>query len=104
MSWRSSREGLPWEPSRVKNRAFSCLGLRLGSVLLGLFAGVAGANLYAAGDAAPQCTSCHEQGQKLAKSAHAPLTCDICNESHGKVPHHANIPKPPCTTSPAHHA
>ena len=70
----------------MKNRAFSSLGLRLGSVLLGLFAGVAGANLYAAGDAAPECTSCHEQGQKLAKSAHAALTCDTCHESHDKVP------------------
>ena len=93
-----------WEPSRMKNRAFSSLGLRLGSVLLGLFAGVAGANLYAAGDAAPECTSCHEQGQKLAKSAHAALTCDTCHESHDKVPHPANIPKPVCTTCHADQA
>ena len=88
----------------MTNRAFSSLGLRLGSVLLGLFAGAAGANLYAAGDAAPECTSCHEQGQKLAKSAHAALTCDTCHESHEKVPHPANIPKPVCVTCHADQA
>jgi cytochrome b subunit of formate dehydrogenase len=88
----------------MKNRAFSSLGLRLGSVLLGLFAGAAGANLYAAGDAAPECASCHEQGQKLAKSAHAALTCDTCHESHEKVPHPANIPKPACVTCHADQA
>jgi cytochrome b subunit of formate dehydrogenase len=72
------------------------LGLRLGSVFLGLITGVAGADLYAGDAAAPVCTSCHEQGQKLAKSAHAALTCDTCHESHEKVPHPANIPKPAC--------
>jgi cytochrome b subunit of formate dehydrogenase len=83
----------------MKNRASHSLGLGLGSVLLGLFAGVACADLYAAGDAAPpECTSCHEQGQKLAKSAHAALTCDTCHESHEKVPHPASIPKPVCGT------
>src|ERR1035437_4224748 len=83
--------------SRMKNRAYCSLGLWLGSVFLGLFAGAGGADLYAAGDAAaPVCTSCHEQGQKLAKSAHAALTCDTCHESHEKVPHPANIPKPAC--------
>ena len=67
---------------------------------LGLFAGVAGANLYAAGDAAPECTSCHEQGQKLAKSAHAALACDTCHESHEKFPTpriSPNRPAPPAT-------
>lgn len=80
----------------MKNRAFTSLGLRLGSVFLGLITGVAGADLYAGDAAAPVCTSCHEQGQKLAKSAHAALTCDTCHESHEKVPHPANIPKPAC--------
>src|SRR6516162_5879834 len=88
----------------MMNRAFPSLGLRLGSILLGLFAGAAGANLYAAGDAVPECTSCHEQGQKLAKSAHAALTCDTCHESHDKVPHPANIPKPACVTCHADQA
>ena len=84
----------------MMNRAISSLGLGLGSVLLGLFAGVTGADLYAADNAVPECTSCHEQGQKLAKSAHADLTCDTCHESHEKVPHAANIPKPACTHLP----
>ena len=35
-------------------------------------------------------------GAKLAKSAHADLTCDTCHESHEKYPHPANIPKPEC--------
>ena len=38
----------------MKNRTLSSLGLGLGSVLLGLIAGAAGANLYVAGDAAPE--------------------------------------------------
>jgi hypothetical protein len=88
----------------MMNRALSSLGLRLGSVLLGLFAGAAGAHLYAAEAAAPECTSCHEQGAKLAKSAHAALTCDTCHESHDKVPHPANIPKPACLTCHADQA
>ena len=82
----------------MTNRAPNSLGLRLGSVLLGLFAGAAGSHLYAAEAAAPECTSCHDQGAKLAKSAHASLTCDTCHESHDKVPHPANIPKPACVT------
>jgi cytochrome b subunit of formate dehydrogenase len=73
-------------------------------VFLGLIASAAGAYLYAAGAAPPECTSCHEQGQKLAKSAHAALTCDTCHESHEKVPHPANIPKPACTTCHADQA
>src|SRR5512133_907031 len=97
--------GLPWEPNRVKNRAVISMGLRLGSVFLGMIAGVAGTNLYAAGDAAAvECTSCHEQGQKLAKSAHSALTCDTCHESHDKVPHPANIAKPACISCHADQA
>jgi len=79
------------------NRAISRFGL-LGSALLGLLLGAAGAGLEAA-DAPPvDCATCHDQGQKLAKSAHAGLTCDTCHESHNKYPHPANIPKPACTT------
>src|ERR1019366_6311854 len=103
MSMDSSPAGLPWEPSRMQNRAPTSWGLRLGSVFLGLITGVAGADLYAAA-AAPACTSCHEQGEKLAKSAHAALTCDTCHESHEKVPHPANIPKPACIACHAEQA
>ncbi len=87
------------------NRVITPLGLRLGSLLLGFFAGVAGAPLYAAGSEAPaECTSCHDQGPKLAKSAHSALSCDTCHESHDKVPHPANIPKPACVTCHADQA
>jgi cytochrome b subunit of formate dehydrogenase len=91
----------------MTNRAFHYLGLGLGSVFLGLLCGAAGADLYAADGAAAaagECTSCHEQGQKLAKSAHAGLSCDTCHESHEKVPHPANIPKPVCGTCHADQA
>jgi cytochrome b subunit of formate dehydrogenase len=72
---------------------------------LGVFAAAAGAPLYSAGSEAPaDCTSCHEQGQKLAKSAHSALSCDTCHESHDKVPHPANIPKPACITCHADQA
>ena len=83
----------------MRNRAFSSLGLRLGSALFGLLAGAAGANLQAA-DTPPAtaCSSCHDQGQKLEKSAHTGLPCDTCHESHDKYPHPAGIPKPVCTT------
>jgi cytochrome b subunit of formate dehydrogenase len=73
---------------------------------MGLILGAAGAKVYAAENAAPaaDCTSCHEQGQKLAKSAHKDLTCDTCHESHEKYPHPANIPKPQCVTCHADQA
>src|ERR1035437_7661133 len=102
----SSSAGLPWELSRMKNRAFFTLGLRLGSVFLGLFAGVAGANPFAAGNAAaPVCTSCHEQqGQKLGKSARAELSSDPCPEPHEKAPPPPNTPKPVCVTCHADQA
>ncbi len=81
------------------NRAFQSLGLQLGSVLIGLFLGAAGAHLQAA-DAAPpaECSSCHDQGQKLEKSAHTGLPCETCHDSHEKYPHPANVPKPVCST------
>ena len=76
---------------------FSCRGL-LGSALLSLLLGTAGAGLQAAEGPAAECSSCHDQGPKLEKSAHAGLTCDTCHESHEKYPHPAGIPKPVCLT------
>ena len=77
-------------------RTLNDLGLRLGVALLGLFAGAACAYGFAKEPPAAECVSCHEQGQKLQKSAHAALTCDTCHESHEKYPHPANIAKPVC--------
>jgi cytochrome b subunit of formate dehydrogenase len=79
-------------------------GLRLGSAVLGLFLGVAVANVWAADPPKQECTSCHEQGQKLEKSAHTGLPCDTCHESHENYPHPANVPKPVCTTCHADQA
>jgi cytochrome b subunit of formate dehydrogenase len=82
----------------MMNRALSSLGLPLGSALLVLLLGAAGANLKAADETpAAECSSCHDQGQKLQKSAHTGLPCETCHESHEKTPHPAGIPKPVCT-------
>ncbi len=54
--------------------------------------------------AAVDCTACHDQGKKLAKSAHAGLTCDTCHESHNVFPIPAGIPKPECATCHADQA
>ena len=81
------------------NRALSSTGRRLGSAWIGLLLGAALAHPLAAASATSgPCSACHDQGQKLAKSAHAGLPCDTCHESHEKYPHPAGIPKPVCAT------
>lgn len=90
-----------------RNRADLRTGFRPGSIWAGplLLLGFAFIVSAAAPDAAkPECTSCHDQGQKLAKSAHAGLTCDTCHENHETVPHAANLPKPQCVTCHADQA
>ena len=81
------------------NRALSSIGRRLGSAWIGLLLGAACVNLLAAANATGgACSACHDQGQKLEKSAHAGLPCDTCHESHEKYPHPAGIAKPVCAT------
>jgi cytochrome b subunit of formate dehydrogenase len=81
------------------NRALSTTGRRLGSAWIGLLLGAACVNLLAAANATGgACSACHDQGQKLEKSAHAGLPCDTCHESHEKYPHPAGIAKPVCAT------
>src|SRR5579872_5358362 len=70
----------------------------LGVAVLGVIWGLSAARPVAAADKPLECVSCHEQGKKLGKGAHAALTCDTCHESHDKYPHAANIPKPECIT------
>jgi cytochrome b subunit of formate dehydrogenase len=87
----------------MTNRALSIIGRPLGSALIllaiGWLTGAAGATAYAADPApAAECTSCHDQGQKLEKSAHKGLPCDTCHDSHEKYPHPPNIAKPQCVT------
>ena len=48
-------------------------------------------------DQTTDCTSCHEQGQKVAKSAHAAVACATCHVKHENFPHPEGVPKPACT-------
>jgi len=83
-------------------RAIPRVGARPGIVLLALLFWGAGAGWAAAPP--PNCAGCHEQAQKITKSAHAGLTCDTCHESHEEYPHKAGIPKPQCATCHADQA
>jgi len=76
-------------------RAIPRAVFKLGIALLA-FGFWAAAGLQAADSAGADCAGCHDQSLKLAKSAHAGLTCDTCHESHGQYPHQAGIPKPQC--------
>jgi cytochrome b subunit of formate dehydrogenase len=92
----------------MTNRAPRIVSRALGSALFGLVVVLASASA-ADKPAAPkppavECSSCHEQAQKLEKSAHAGLPCDTCHESHEQYPHPANIPKPQCVTCHADQA
>ncbi|MGP8244701.1 MAG: cytochrome b/b6 domain-containing protein [Bryobacteraceae bacterium] len=83
----------------MRNRAFRSIPGGLGFAILGflvIFVTLASGNAWAADGPKAKCSDCHDEGQKLAKSAHAGLTCDTCHESHEKYPHPANIPKPVC--------
>jgi len=86
----------------MTNRAYRALGWTLGSAIWILL--FATGPLLAAEAAKQECTTCHDQGPKLAKSAHAGLTCDTCHDSHEQYPHKAGIPKPQCITCHADQA
>lgn len=43
------------------------------------------------------CAACHDQGKKLAASAHADLDCGSCHEKHEAYPHPTGVPKPACS-------
>jgi len=74
-------------------------------LLLLMLVGAAGPNLRGA-----DCAACHDQAQKLAKSAHADLTCDTCHEplsapqpgiavsAKAKTAHPNGMSKPVCVT------
>ncbi len=42
------------------------------------------------------CVSCHEQGQKLTSSVHAPLGCTGCHAGQTAYPHSGKAAKPSC--------
>jgi cytochrome b subunit of formate dehydrogenase len=74
------------------------LPVELATALLGVIFQAAGGALQAADISASACASCHEQVQKLEKSAHAGLACETCHDNHEKYPHPADVAKPQCTT------
>jgi cytochrome b subunit of formate dehydrogenase len=57
-----------------------------------------GASLQAQPAAGADCSSCHEQGQKLATSAHEALACNVCHDQHESYPHPEGVAKPACAT------
>ena len=75
-------------------RAIPPAAIKLGIALLAFGFWAAGECLAAADARGLDCAGCHDQAQKLAKSAHAGLTCDTCHDSHDQYPHKAGIPKP----------
>ncbi len=83
-------------------RAIPRVGARPGIALLAIVFWAAAGRLVAAPPL--NCASCHDQAQKLPKSAHAGLTCDTCHESHDIYPHKAGIPKPQCANCHADQA
>jgi cytochrome b subunit of formate dehydrogenase len=80
----------------MMNRALQGIGHTLGSALLALFLGAAGANLQAGEAPAVDCASCHDQGAKVAKSAHAALPCATCHTNYVAATHPVGITKPAC--------
>lgn len=42
------------------------------------------------------CASCHEEGKKVAVSAHADVGCSTCHDKHTAYPHPTGVPKPDC--------
>ena len=63
-----------------------------------LLAGAAANNCMAQDTGAPECSSCHDVGQKMQKHVHASLGCATCHERHQQYPHPAGIAKPACAT------
>ena len=50
------------------------------------------------------CSSCHEEGKTVAKSAHAPVGCAECHLKREQYPHPADAPKPDCAACHAQQA
>lgn len=44
------------------------------------------------------CSTCHDVGQKMEKTAHAALPCAACHTKHEQYPHPEGIPKPVCAS------
>src|ERR1035438_788973 len=78
----------------MENRALRTISQALGSALFGLVLSGAGVNAYAADKPGADCSSCHDQAQKLEKSAHSGLPCDTCHESHASFVVPGDCPGP----------
>jgi cytochrome b subunit of formate dehydrogenase len=72
---------------------------------LAVLLGASAASLYGApAKPAPDCSTCHDQAPKLAKSTHAALACTDCHENYNEKTHPAGITKPACQTCHAEQA
>jgi cytochrome b subunit of formate dehydrogenase len=80
--------------SRTLAAKWSCW---LGTFALCLGWAAASDGLQAQEGAASGCSSCHDQEQKLKKSAHKSLTCESCHENHKNYPHPRDAAKPECS-------
>lgn len=65
---------------------------------LALLAFVTGIAASAQNQANELCAGCHDKGQKMAGTVHAPLACSQCHQKHEEYPHPANIAKPVCAS------
>ncbi|MEK7408342.1 MAG: cytochrome b/b6 domain-containing protein [Acidobacteriota bacterium] len=45
---------------------------------------------------AEECSTCHQEDQKLKASAHATVACGACHPKHEQYPHPAGLKKPAC--------
>jgi len=84
------------EGSPHRERPGSITTAQAVGIILSLVACVLPGSGWAQRPTEPSCSSCHDQGEKLQRSAHASVGCASCHLHHEEYPHPAGIPKPAC--------
>ncbi len=75
------------------------VGRKLGpAVLMAIFVWTAGLSCLAQESNNAACSSCHDVGPKVEKSAHASVSCATCHLKHEEYPHPEGIAKPVCAS------
>ncbi len=75
--------------ARIRAALFACVAF----LLLG-----AGTPCMSQDPRGTACSSCHDVGQKMAKTVHAAVSCTTCHVKHEEYPHPEGIPKPVCAS------